>query len=55
MPDSNVNFRINERAEEKGLYLQKKSIFSQISKFLFQQGLIDLREKKRFDELVKKE
>jgi len=54
MPDSNVNSQENARTEERGLYMQKETVINQIGELLFREGLINLREKKRFDELMKK-
>ena len=55
MSDSNVNFQKNVKIEERGLHMQKEIVINQIGEFLFQEGLINIKEKKRFDELIKKQ
>lgn len=54
MSDFNIIFQKNIKDEDRGIYMQKETVINQIGELLFHEGLISLREKKRFDELVKK-
>lgn len=53
MDDSQINFQMNSKKREENPYMQKDKVLNQISELFFHQGLISLKEKKRFDELIK--
>lgn len=54
MPGSHASSSKNTSLEERSLNIPKKKVLSQIGELLFRQGMIDIKEKKRFDELTKK-
>ncbi|MFT4105453.1 MAG: hypothetical protein QM657_06785 [Lacrimispora sp.] len=54
MPDFDDNSSENAGKTERYPLIQKEQVMKQIGAFLFRQGLIDIREKKKFDEMIKK-
>ena len=54
MPDFDDHSSENAGKIEMHPLIRKEQVMKQIGAFLFRQGLIDLREKKLFDELIKK-
>lgn len=54
MSNSDISSRPVTGIEERSTNVQRDKVMNQIGELLFRQGLINVKEKKRFDELMKK-